>query len=61
MAPSGLLVGLDIGGTKTEALVVDRELQVRSRVIGQTIIADPEQLLASVNNIIYQALEEGGA
>lgn len=61
MAPSGLLVGLDIGGTKTEALVVDQELQVRSRVIGQTVIADPEQLLASVNRIIYQALNEAGA
>lgn len=51
-----LLVGLDIGGTKTEAMVVDRRLQVQGRIVLPTDATHPDALVASTSQAIYRAL-----
>lgn len=49
-------VGLDIGGTKTAALVVDEAGSVLSRVQRPTIVGRPEQLVAGIVVTVEHAL-----
>lgn len=56
-----VLVGLDIGGTKTEALVVDGQMRALSQMREMTNTSDPESLVASTRHLIYQALTQAGA
>jgi len=49
-------IGLDIGGTKTETMVLDQQHQVHSRVSNPTDTTNPERVLASVTQTVYEAL-----
>ncbi|KAA3657205.1 MAG: ROK family protein [Chloroflexi bacterium] len=49
-------IGLDIGGTKTEAMVVDQQLHVHSRISKPTDTTNPKRVLASVTQTVYEAL-----
>ncbi|MCA9924740.1 MAG: ROK family protein [Anaerolineales bacterium] len=49
-------VGLDIGGTKTEAIVVDQDHQLQSRVSKPTDTTNPEQVLAGIIETVHEAL-----
>ena len=53
-----LLVGLDIGGTKIEALVVDQELTPRARAVVATQTDSPAALVESIERAIDLALAE---
>jgi glucokinase len=53
-----LLMGLDIGGTKIEALVVDQELTPRARVVVATQTSSPAALVQSIESAIERALAE---
>jgi len=54
-------IGLDIGGTKTEAMVVDQQHRIRSRVSKPTDTTSPERVMISVTQTIYAALREANA
>lgn len=58
MGDGRIWIGLDIGGTKTEALVVDAQMGVLSRVRASTDTADPECLLAGTIQLIRRALAQ---
>ena len=49
-------IGLDIGGTKTEAIVVNRQRQIQSRVSKPTDTTNPERVMASVTQTVYESL-----
>jgi glucokinase len=53
-----LLVGLDIGGTKTAVLIVDQQLQPRAHLIMPTETADPDRLLGGIVRAVSLALEQ---
>lgn len=55
-----LRLGLDIGGTKTAALVVDESGAPLGRAIQPTDIASPERLMAGTLRIIDEALQAAG-
>ncbi len=57
---AGLLVGIDVGGTTIEALIIDSDWQVRGRAIGPTATAAPEQLLAAIVDRVGAALAAAG-
>lgn len=61
MQAAHLSVGLDVGGTKTAALLVDPS----SCVLGQTTVpthaANPDELLATITRAIHAALAEASA
>ncbi len=54
-------VGLDIGGTKTAALVVDNTGRVLAEVARPTDVSAPERLVAGVVATVDQALALAGA
>lgn len=51
-------IGLDIGGTKTEVLVVDGNEQIIGQAVAPTDIRSPEQLVAGVIAAAQQALTQ---
>ncbi len=51
-----LLVGLDIGGTKIEALAVDRELTPRGRAVVATQTDSPAALVESIERAVDRVL-----
>ncbi|HSG15057.1 MAG TPA: ROK family protein [Anaerolineae bacterium] len=55
-----VLVGLDIGGTKTEALIVDRGMNQLAQVVRPTEAGDPEKLIAGVKATVQEALANSG-
>jgi glucokinase len=58
---SGLFAGLDIGGTKTEAIVVDGALNLRGRVRQATDTRDPAGLAVGAAAAVRAALRQAGA
>jgi glucokinase len=61
MQTGQLLVGLDVGGTKTAVLVVDSSGCVLGQAIVPTRPATPDDLLDSMAEAIHAALTEAGA
>ena len=61
MQAAQLLVGLDVGGTKTAALLVNAS----GHVVGQTTVpthtANPDELLATISRAIHAVLAQGQA
>jgi len=57
---SGHLLGLDIGGTKTAVLLVDRSFQVLGQVTRPTVTSSPEALIAAVLAAIDETLAQAG-
>ena len=55
-----LRLGLDIGGTKTAALVVDESGAPLGRAIEPTDVTDPQRLVAGTLRIIDEALRDAG-
>lgn len=55
-----LRVGLDIGGTKTAALVVDQAGNPRGSAIRPTDAATPERLISGIVDIIDLTLQDAG-
>jgi glucokinase len=58
--PSGHLLGLDIGGTKTAVLLVDRKFQVVGQLTRPTVTSSPEELVAAVLSAIDETLAQAG-
>lgn len=56
-----LVVGLDVGGTKIEALLVDSDNQVHGRVRRATVTNQPEGFLKSISDTIQAALQQADA
>lgn len=56
-----LLIGLDIGGTKIEALAVDQDFITWGQFNRLTDISSPENFVASVTDAIYQVLNQAQA
>lgn len=54
-------IGLDVGGTKTEALIVDQHHQVQSRVCNPTDTTNPERVMAGITQTVYEALHRAHA
>jgi glucokinase len=55
-----LTVGLDIGGTKTEALIVDQDFQPRGHAVQPTITASSEAMLDGIVETINAAIATSG-
>lgn len=53
---SDIVVGLDIGGTKTEALVMDRTLRVRGQAVRPTVTSSADAMVQGILDTIYEAL-----
>lgn len=53
----GVFIGLDIGGTKTEALAVNSSAGSRGRAVASTITTHPDAMLGGVVDTVYQALQ----
>lgn len=60
MTDSTFVVGLDVGGTKTEALVVDDNNQVLGRSRNNTDTSQPEGFLESISQTVRDALQQAG-
>jgi glucokinase len=54
-----LIVGLDIGGTKTEALIVDQDDQPQGHAVLPTITGSPEAMLEGIVETVYAAIANG--
>lgn len=50
-----MLFGIDVGGTHTDAVLIDREVGVRAHV---KIPTDPEDLLGSIRQAIGEILSQ---
>lgn len=59
--PPRLFVGLDIGGTKIEAILFDGALRERARVRGATVTTSPDALLARTVALVGELLHRAGA
>ncbi len=60
MTDSTFIVGLDVGGTKTEALVVDDDNRVLGRARQATNTSQPEGFLHSIAQTVHEALAQAG-
>lgn len=56
-----LLVGLDIGGTKIEALVVDQDFITLGRFNRPTDVSSPGNLVKSATDAVYKVLQQAHA
>ncbi|MFZ1399719.1 MAG: ROK family protein [Candidatus Promineifilaceae bacterium] len=61
MQTAQLLVGLDVGGTKTAALLVDASDCVLGQVTVPTRTANPDELLDTISRAIHAVLAEAQA
>lgn len=61
MQAEQLFVGLDVGGTKTAALIVDPNDVVLGQVTVPTRTANPDELLTTITRAIQAALAEANA
>ena len=59
--PPTLLVGVDVGGTKVEALVVNQKLKVLGEVTCPTETTNANQLVHSISHTIQAALTQAQA
>lgn len=53
-------LGVDVGGTKTAASVVDHAGSVLSSAVGPTDATDPEALVAAIVDVARRALDDAG-
>jgi glucokinase len=60
-SPRGLLVGVDVGGTKVAVLVADRQQQVRGQATMPTVLGDPQGTISGIVAAIRQALDSADA
>lgn len=60
MTPTQMLVGVDIGGTKTQALVLDPSFKVHGQATSRTNTTNPTSLVSSVLDTVQRALKEAG-
>ncbi len=60
-SPVRVIVGLDIGGTKTAALVVGENLRPLSQLSRPTDVSEPAKLVASVTVTVREALAKSQA
>jgi len=56
-----LLLAIDVGGTKIEAVAIDIDGSSRGQVISDTDNSGPEGLLESVEDAVYRVLQLSGA
>jgi glucokinase len=56
-----LVVGADIGGTKTAILVCEPDGSVRARAIAATAVGNPDRAAASIASMIAAALRDANA
>jgi predicted NBD/HSP70 family sugar kinase len=56
-----LVVGVDIGGTKTAVLVADRDGHVHARDISPTAVGRPELVVETIATVVEEALGQAGA
>jgi len=56
-----LVVGVDIGGTKTAILVCEPDDTVRGRVVAPTAVGDPDKAAASIASMVLRALSHANA
>ncbi|MCI0393380.1 MAG: ROK family protein [Chloroflexi bacterium] len=56
-----LWLGIDVGGTKVEALLADQRHEARGRAVQETDSASPERVVASIDRAARQALGQAGA
>jgi glucokinase-like ROK family protein len=56
-----LVVGVDIGGTKTAILVCDRDGTVRARIVAPTAVGSPDRAADAIANLVGFALREAAA
>ena len=56
-----LIVGVDIGGTKTAILVTEPDGSVRVRRVAPTAVGSPNRAADSIASLVQAALEEGSA
>jgi glucokinase len=56
-----LVVGVDIGGTKTAILVCEADGAVRARHIAPTAVGTPDRAADAIDALVRTALEEAGA
>jgi len=54
------LVGIDIGGTKTEVLVVDEQMKPRGQARSTTVLTTPADMVKGVVDTARAALEQAG-
>lgn len=59
-ADHDLLVGLDIGGTKTEALVVDAQMNRLAQIVRPTDAGDPDSVVRGATATVNEALSQCG-
>lgn len=57
----GLIVGVDIGGTKTAILVCDTAGAVLSRTVSPTTVGQPDGAAAAIESLVDAALLDAGA
>jgi glucokinase len=57
----GLLVGVDVGGSKIAVLVVDRDLAVRGRHTIPTSVGEPDAAASQIASAVDEALGRAGA
>jgi glucokinase len=55
---SGLLVGVDIGGSKIAVLVTDRDLAIRSRYTQRTNVGAPDRAASAIADAVHIALAD---
>jgi glucokinase len=60
MNEPGCLVGLDVGGTKIEAMAVDRELNVLGRLVVPTDTSSAERVVDSIAGAVQEVLMAAG-
>jgi glucokinase-like ROK family protein len=60
-AGQGLVVGVDIGGTKTAILVCDADGAVRARSVAPTAVGAPDRAADAIASLVSAALGEAAA
>ena len=56
-----LVVGVDIGGTKTAILVCEPDGSVRARHVAPTAVGTPDRAADAIDALVRVALDEAGA
>ena len=56
-----LLVGIDVGGSKVEAIVIDKAWQEQGQATGKTNAYTPDHLLTAIATVVTDALLAAGS
>ena len=59
-ADEGLLVGVDVGGSKIAVILVDRDLRIRGRHTVPTSVGEPDEAAAQIAAAVEAALASAG-